>query len=42
MKETVQLLNEQHSAQNERMTEVLKVYPTLFFNRESKKIEATN
>jgi len=42
MKETVQLLNEQHHAQNERMTEVLKVYPTLFFNRESKKIEATN
>ena len=42
MKETVQLLNEQHNAQNDRMTEVLKVYPTLFFNRETKKIEATN
>jgi len=42
MKETVQLLNEQHNAQNDRMTEVLKVYPTLFFNRETKKIEAMN
>lgn len=42
MRETVRLLNKEHPEANEKMDEVLKVYPQLYFNRQSKKIEASN
>ena len=42
MRETVRLLNKEHPEANEKMDDVLKVYPQLYFNRQSKKIEASN
>ena len=42
MRETVRLLNKEHPEANEKMDEVLKVYPQLYFNRQSKKIVASN
>jgi len=42
MRETVRLLNKEHPEANEKMNEVLKVYPQLYFNRQSKKIVASN
>ena len=42
MRETVRLLNEQHNCSNDKMSEVLKAYPSLSYNPQTKKVEATN